>query len=82
MMRPYWHMGNGGMWTTNWWGFGLELLAWSVIAVLLVWLFTRFQRSQTTSPDAPSALDILKVRYAKGEISKDEFDTMKEHLKQ
>ena len=27
-----------------------------------------------------NALEILKVRYAKGEISKEEFDNMKTHI--
>lgn len=66
----------------GWWGFGPlpMLLFWVLVIVALValgkWIFER-------SGDAPrgkTALDILKQRYAHGEIGKEEFDKKKSDL--
>lgn len=83
MMNPYWHWGNNGMWSMNRWGFCLEVLAWLLIAALFVWLYIRFGRhiQASNGSHTAAALDILKNRYAKGEISQEEFLNMKDHLK-
>lgn len=65
----------GGMW------FGW--IFWLVILVLIIWfVVTQFnkgkQDSQSGSQETP--MDILKKRYAKGEITKEQFDKMKKDL--
>ncbi|HWQ88341.1 MAG TPA: SHOCT domain-containing protein [Desulfitobacteriaceae bacterium] len=81
MMGPYWHMYDNGRWTANWWGISFEILVWVLIAVFVIWLFTRLLKITGSNSGSPTALDILKIRFAKGEISKEEFDKMKEDLK-
>ena len=70
-------------------GFGLVwmILFWVFIVGLAVWLLSRlFPRATDTSrsnkenlPDSP--LDIVKARYARGEISMEEYDEMINVLK-
>ncbi|MFI5341971.1 MAG: SHOCT domain-containing protein [Candidatus Methylomirabilales bacterium] len=59
----------------------LMLLFWGLIIVGLVlgvrWLWDH-GRSGTGPAEAP--LDILKRRYARGEITKEEFERMKQDL--
>ncbi len=67
----------------------LHLLFWILVIWLIVALFRRpgryhwhhdeywRGRGRTTST---SALDILKERYAKGEITKEQFDQMRKDL--
>ncbi|MCL4394281.1 MAG: SHOCT domain-containing protein [Chloroflexi bacterium] len=59
----------------------LSLIFWALIiggfVLLVVWL-ARNNAHATAS--ANSALEILKGRYAKGEISKDQFDAMKRDI--
>jgi putative membrane protein len=69
-----------------WWGFGMlhMLLYWGVlilaIALLVKWLFGRTGPGSAGRHRERSALDILKERYARGEIGKDEFDQKKRDL--
>ena len=52
-----------------------------VAVILLVYLVIQFSKRTGDSPGArETALDILKKRYAKGEISQEEFERMKQHV--
>ncbi len=65
----------GGMWY-GW-------IFWLVILVLIIWVIVsqlNKNKRDTQSPQQESALDILKKRYAKGEITKEEFERMKKDL--
>lgn len=67
--------GFGGMW------FGW--LIWIVIIGAVIWAFIQFTSQKHQKPQdsqKEDALDILKKRYAKGEISKEEFERMKKDL--
>ena len=71
-------MGWGGMW------FGP--LFWLVILGLIVWAVISMSNKNRESSQSggvsgtESALDILKKRYARGEITKEEFEQMKKDL--
>jgi putative membrane protein len=45
---------------------------------LIFYFFEKREKNNTTGTDTP--LDILKKRYAKGEITKEEFDEIKKDL--
>jgi putative membrane protein len=59
------------------WGFGWIIPV--VIVVGLVWLMIRLSR-MTHGQRGDRALHILRERYAKGELSKEEFDRMRQEL--
>lgn len=52
---------------------GMHLLWWSVWGILLFWIFALPSNipGQRTKKDTP--LDVLKKRFAAGEISKEEY---------
>jgi putative membrane protein len=85
------HGGYGPHMMTGWHGqprgmglFGGELLMlvlFGVIAGAVVLLVVGFASGkQKTSEGAPTPLEILKKRYASGEIDREEFERMKEEL--
>lgn len=55
------------------------VLLWAAIILLIVWLYRQI-RGTGAGELSKSALDILKERYAKGEITKAEFEEMKKEL--
>lgn len=58
-------------------GFLFMLLFW----VLVIWIIvTLIDASKSNKNDSPDSLTILRRRYAKGEISKKQFEEMKKEL--
>lgn len=81
--------GYGG-WGGNmmgWFGGGLMMLVfWVLFIALIIWMVRRVGNGSCCSHSAHStqpnsnALEILKERYAKGEIDKKEFEEKKKDL--
>lgn len=59
---------------------GMHLLWWIFWVILVIWIFATPYNipGQRTKNDTP--LDILKKRFAKGEITKEEFEEKKKFL--
>jgi putative membrane protein len=87
--RPYddHHMGSWIMdgWGMGWFG-GILMVIIAVLVIigavyLIKWIANSSRnQSRPESRQAASALDILKERYARGEIDKQEFETQKSDL--
>ena len=81
-----WHMGPGmmGEWGMGWFGGLFALIFWILVIVGLVflikWLIQSTSRGHTGNAGGNRALEILKERYARGEIDKAEFETKKTDL--
>ena len=67
-------------------GYGMGLMGWGwiaglVVLGLIIWTVARSaQKSQQHTSTQKTALDILRERYAKGEIDKQEFENKKRDL--
>ena len=70
----------------TWWVFPMFMpIFWIVIiALCLYFIFGRHRAQRPRGPghgfEDDTPLDILKKRYAKGEITKDEFEQMKRDI--
>lgn len=65
---------------THSWGFhGVGMLLWLVAIVVVIWLVVKMsQKPGGSAQETP--LDILKKRYAKGDITQEEFEQKKKEL--
>jgi putative membrane protein len=81
-----WGMGSGmmGGYGMGWLGSILMIVFWILILVGLVflikWLIQSTGRDKATESGGNRSLDILKERYARGEIDKEEFETKRKDL--
>ena len=67
-------------------GFLSMIIVWGVIIVAAIWI-GKYLLNMNGEPGGvlssnrrKSALDILETRYARGEITREEFETMKEDI--
>lgn len=74
-------MGNIGLF--GWWGMGFGfifmILFWGLIIWLIVWIVTRYTKPGQAGK-TESAIEILKKRFAKGEITKKQYEDMKKEI--
>lgn len=61
-------------------GFVFMILFWGFVFILLLSLIKNLTKNTSEKDDSSSSLEILKIRYAKGEIDKKEFEAKKKDL--
>jgi putative membrane protein len=69
-----WWIVFGGIWVFLFLGIIIPLIIWGANRLL------KEDRSDSDRPTTQNPLDIAKARYARGEISRDEFDQIKNDL--
>jgi putative membrane protein len=62
------------------WGMGFGWLFGLILLIIIVVFIVRATQSQKTNESSQTPLDILKERYARGEINKEEFEERRQNL--
>lgn len=74
-------MGHGAYGFPIWWiGAGFRLLFLAAVVTGIIYLVRYFGSQGWRGHRGDSALEILQKRYARGEISKEEYEEMKRNL--
>lgn len=71
-----WHMGDWTGWGPGWGWHAVGHLLWWALLVAGIVAVLRWARRQGTPPPtgADRALDVLRERYARGEIDREEYE--------
>lgn len=78
-MWDYMQSYHGGMgW--GWFGFPMMLLFWGVLIFAVILLVRVWSNDGRRSSSRVDPIDILKERYARGEISVEEYEERKRNL--
>jgi putative membrane protein len=64
------------------WGMGWGMWLFPVFIILIIFLFVKRNLREHNGQYGRTPLDILKYRYAKGEISKEQYELMKKDITQ
>lgn len=62
------------------WGPVLNFVFWGLLIAGAIWLGTRLWGRGAATPSRETPLDVLKRRYAAGEVSREEFERMRGDL--
>lgn len=81
VVRVWPNMMSGGWYAWSLVGMLLNMVLWGAFIVVVAYFIIRILRGAGGYGARDSALDLLKQRYAKGEINEEEFSLMKEKIK-
>lgn len=74
----------GGWGTFGWLGMLIPLLFWGGLLALIVWAIVRAfpnQNNERREPQVESAEEIIRTRFARGEIGAEEYESSLETLR-
>ena len=69
-----WHYG-------DWWMMGIGMLVWLVLLGLAVWLLVRATSRERGAPRGEAAEEVVRRRFAAGEIDAEEYERRLEILR-
>ncbi|GER92865.1 electron transporter RnfE [hot springs metagenome] len=71
-------------WGNHGWGMGFGaifmVLFWVLVILGVIYLVQLIAKGQKRETGTDTALDIIRKRYAKGEITKEEFEKLRDDL--
>lgn len=65
----------------GWWMMGIGMLIWVAVVLLAVWLAVRLLGQRPSAGGGESAEELLRRRFASGEIDTEEFERRLEMLR-
>ena len=67
--------------TGHWWMWLIMVVFWIAVILLVVWAVKAItSKTSETSSQGLKALDIARERYARGEITKEQFEQIRKDL--
>ncbi len=68
------------MYDGHWFGGGFMWIFWILLILAIIWVVKAVTSGTTSANQQKSALEILRERYARGELDHEEFERRKKDL--